>query len=407
MDQILIKKVVICQHRLLHYRLGLFERLRNICIQRDIELHLVHGQASRRELVKRDEGSLPWAYKVRNRFWEMAGIDIVWQPFPPDLRDADLVVVMQESRILSNYPLLFGRYWNKRKVAYWGHGRNFQSDNPECLREKWKSKLTGSVDWWFAYTDMTRGILLADGYPAERITVLDNAIDNESFQRDLEAITTDQLDGLRAEISADVDAPIGLYCGSLYPDKRLDYLIAAADRIQQAIPEFRLVVIGDGPSAREIETAAANHPWLHWVGVRKGQEKAAYFRLASIVLNPGLVGLHVLDSFCAGVPMMTTPDAKHSPEIAYLKDGVNGLVVAGSPENYATSVINLLNDRDNLERIKQAALQDAQRYTLDNMVNRFADGIEHCLASPKKRGGHSVNFTTRNNLESGGLHENR
>jgi hypothetical protein len=30
------------------------------------------------------------------------------------------------------------------------------------------------------------------------------------------------------------------------------------------------------------------------------------------------------------------------------------------------------------------ALADAKRYTLDNMVERFAEGIERCLAAPKK-----------------------
>ena len=39
--------------------------------------------------------------------------------------------------------------------------------------------------------------------------------------------------------------------------------------------------------------------------MKKGREKAAWFKLASVVLNPGLVGLHILDSFWAGVPMVT------------------------------------------------------------------------------------------------------
>ncbi|MFO1265686.1 MAG: hypothetical protein U1F67_02055 [Rubrivivax sp.] len=40
------RAVVITQHRLLHYRLGLFEHLRTACAARGIELRLVHGQAS-------------------------------------------------------------------------------------------------------------------------------------------------------------------------------------------------------------------------------------------------------------------------------------------------------------------------------------------------------------------------
>lgn len=377
-------KVVIFQYRLLHYRLGLFERLREACAQRGIDLHLVHGQASRRESAKKDEGSLPWAHKVKNRFWEVGARDWVWEPFPADLRDADLVVVMQENRILSNYPLLLGRLWSPRRVAYWGHGVNFQSDAPAGLREKWKQMMLTRVDWWFAYTEMTVDILRRAGYPQERITCLDNAIDNEAFERDLASVTDAQLQAMRVEIDAPEGAPVGLFCGSLYPDKRLDYMIAAADRIHAALPAFRLVVIGDGPSAGEIRTAAETRPWLRWLGVRKGLEKAAWFKLADVVINPGLVGLHILDSFCSGTPMITTAESRHSPEIAYLQDGVNGLVVQGGAEGYADGVIALFNDRIRLESIKQAALRDAKYYTLDHMVNQFADGIERCVSMPRK-----------------------
>ena len=171
-----MKKVVVCQYRLLHYRVELFDRLRTACTNCGIDLHLVHGQASRRELAKRDEGSLTWAHKVNNRFWEVGAKDLVWQPFPTDLRNADLVVVMQENRILSNYPLMLGRLWSPRRVAYWGHGVNFQSGTPNGLREKWKQFLVGRVDWWFAYTEATSEIVRRAGYPAERITCLNNAI---------------------------------------------------------------------------------------------------------------------------------------------------------------------------------------------------------------------------------------
>lgn len=379
-----MKKVVICQHRLLHYRLGLFERLRQSCASRGIDLFLVHGQASRRESVKKDEGFLPWAHKVENRFWEVGARDLVWQPFTTALRDADLVVVMQENRILSNYPLLLSRLWSGRKVAYWGHGVNFQSDAPGGLREKWKQAMLKRVDWWFAYTEMTADILRRAGYPQERITCLDNAIDNEAFKRDLASVTDAQLQAMRVEIDATEWAPVGLFCGSLYPDKRLDYMIEAADRIQAALPVFRLVVIGDGPSAGEIRAAMKTRPWLKWLGVRKGVEKAAWFRLADIVINPGAVGLHVLDAFCSGKPMITTAESRHGPEVAYLRDGANGRVVHGEPSRYADAVIALFNDRVKLGAIKQAALRDAERYTLGNMVNRFADGIERCLSMPKK-----------------------
>ncbi len=374
-----MKRVAILQHRLLHYRTNLFDQLRKACFDRGIELHLVHGQASRRELAKKDEGSLPWAHKVCNRFLEVGGKDIVWQPFPADLRDVDLVVVMQESRILSNYPMLLSRMWPSRKVAYWGHGANFQSDAPTGIRERWKRMMLKRADWWFAYTGLTRDILLANGYPKEKITVLDNAIDNERFIADLASISEEEISRLRSELDLSADGKLGLFCGSLYPDKKLDFMIKAAEVIHSRIPGFRLVVIGDGPSAVELEEMIKGKKWAHWVGVRKGREKAAYFRLAEVILNPGLVGLHVLDAFCAGAPMFTTDNARHSPEIAYLEHGVNGFILSDNPEVYAEEVVSLLQDKSRFKVVREAALEAAKKYTLVHMVSNFVEGIESCL----------------------------
>lgn len=157
-------RVVVVQHRLLHYRVAFFDRLRQACAQRRIELRLVHGQASPFEALKQDTGQLDWADPVRNRFLRVGGVDLVWQPYPPALRDADLVVLIQENRLLSNYPwLLRLRTPATQRVAYWGHGRNLQSTAPQGLRERWKRWFVNQVDWWFAYTESTRSILRADG----------------------------------------------------------------------------------------------------------------------------------------------------------------------------------------------------------------------------------------------------
>ena len=380
-----MSKVVVLQHRLLHYRTALFEQLRANCAGRGIELHLVHGQATRREQARKDEGRLPWANKVENRVWEVGDRDLMWQPFPQHLRDADLVLLMQESRLLSNYPFLLKGFLTRRfftgpKIAFWGHGANFQSDAPAGLREQWKRWWLTRVDWWFAYTQSTVDIVRAAGFPAEQITRLDNAIDTRGFKRDLAAISDTDLATARQALGISTGAPVGMYCGSLYPNKRLDFLVEAADRVHAQAPGFHCVAIGDGPSMPYLRDATTTRPWLHLLGARKGSEKALYFCLADFMLNPGAVGLHILDAFCGGLVLLTTSKARHGPEIAYLRHGENAFMTGDSTEDYADTVLGLLSDPAHLSRVKAAALADAERYTLESMVQRFTDGIAQCLA---------------------------
>ena len=376
------RKVVILQHRLLHYRVQLFERLRQVCAERNIDLELVHGQASPREAAKRDEGRLPWAHAMGNRFLAIGDRDLLWQPFPARLRDADLLIVMQENRIVSNYPLMLWRRLRRRQVAYWGHGKNFQSEAPDGLRERWKNLLLRQVDWWFTYTDLSVSVIQKAGFPKERITSLENAIDTTGFINDLRGCTHDDIAQARHHLGIPANASIGLFCGSLYPEKKLSLMVEAARRIQARMPTFHLLVIGDGPSMPELRGAAAEHPWMHVLGIRKGHEKALYFRMADIMFNPGLVGLHIVDAFCAGLVIATTATAPHSPEIAYLRPGENGIMAdSEDPDCYAEAVLDVLVSPERLAVMRAASLRDSTRYSLENMVERFVIGIEQALGA--------------------------
>jgi hypothetical protein len=118
---------------------------------------------------------------------------------------------------------------------------------------------------------------------------------------------------------------------------------------------------------------------MHLLGVRKGVEKALYFRMGDVMLNPGLVGLHIVDAFCAGMVMMTTRTARHSPEVAYLRDGENGVYCGDTPEAYAKDVLDVIQSPVRLAEMKAKAFADSDHYTLENMVKNFAGGIEAAL----------------------------
>lgn len=374
-----MKSVTIVQHRLLHYRTELFEKIKEKLNREGVTLNLVHGNASVTESKRKDEAKISWATPIKNKFWTIKGVDIIWQKLPNDINDCDLLILMQENRILSNYINILYRRITGKKVAYWGHGKNLQSTNPNGLKEKWKKAWLNSVDYWFAYTVSTVKYLTSQNYPDERIVCLNNAVDVNKFKCELANITDEQITNKMAELAIPIGSDVGVFCGSLYKEKRLELLLDAIDLIKDEKPKFYVVVIGDGPSANFLHKAAESRPWLKMVGVQKGVDKAIFYRFSSLMLNPGLVGLHILDSFCAGLPMITTNDALHSPEYDYLKNNHNGLVTDGNAKAYASAIINLLNKRDSLLSMKSAALADSENYTVENMAENFTQGILKAL----------------------------
>ena len=91
------------------------------------------------------------------------------------------------------------------------------------------------------------------------------------------------------------------------------------------------------------------------------------------------VGLGILDSFALGIPMVTTDCKIHSPEIAYLDSGRNGLMVADSEEAFIEGVERLLKNDELREKMVSACEVDTHRYSLDKMVENFTDGILSAL----------------------------
>ncbi len=378
--EVLLKmtRVAIIQRVLPHYRLAFFRRLHRRLGDAGIELRLVYGQERPGTVPRTVHLEEDWARRIVNRYWTLGGRELVWQPCLGQVRGADLVVLEQSSRLLVTYPLLMMRRMSGPKLAFWGHGRNMQSRDRGGLAERIKKATADQVDWWFAYTTLSTEIVAETGFPRERITTVQNAIDTSDLAAHLEACTPEEVDAARRKHGI-VGGAVGLYCGGMYDLKKLPFLIAACEQIKRKVPEFTVVFVGDGPDRSVVEEAAARHDWIHFVGPAFGRELAPYYRMSKVLLMPGPVGLAVVDSFVAGVPLFTTDLPLHGPEIAYLESGTNGIMTRHDVDAYATAVAEHLRDERDLARLVAGCARSAAQYTIERMVENFAHGVERCL----------------------------
>jgi glycosyltransferase involved in cell wall biosynthesis len=371
--------VSIVQRVLPHYRISFVKELRADLQRRGIELQLIYGQERQGTVPKTAPFDEPWARRLANAYFALGSHELVWQPCLQRVLRSDLVVVEQSNRLLVNYALQLRRVWSQTKFAFWGHGANLQSRRPDGARERLKSALMRYADWWFAYTELSKEIVLRSGFPAERISVLNNATDDAALRRGMERVR--HLD--RAAVARSIGCSgrnIALYCGSLHGEKRLDFLLTAARAIRRDVPDFELLIVGDGPLRPLIEQAARREPWILFKGrVPTDEELAPYFHSSKLLLMPGLVGLVIVDSFVGECPMVTTDYPHHSVEIAYLRPGENGLITSNDPPAYARAIVECLGDDARLELLRAGCRRSAERYTLGGMVGNFADGIEACL----------------------------
>lgn len=371
-------RVTIVQRILPHYRIAFIERLHEQLAMHGIELELVYGQELPGTVPRTVPLQTPWARQIKNRYVTFGSAELVWQPCLSELRGSDLIIVEQSNRLLLNYWLQLRRLVSRPLLGFWGHGRNMQSRNPNGLRERFKSGLVRHVDWWFAYTESSRDTVLRSGFPEEKITLVNNAVDDEELRRGMQACS--DIESLEMARSLGCSGGnVALFCGGLHREKRIDFLLSAAERVRALVPDFELLVVGDGPERSRIEEASRRLPWIHYVGAQMGAARARYFRASKLLMMPGMVGLVIVDSFIGRCPMFTTEFPYHSPEIAYLRSGYNGCMTADDVEGYAQAVAQHLTQPQVLDGLKAGCDESARKYSLSSMVANFAGGVERCL----------------------------
>jgi glycosyltransferase involved in cell wall biosynthesis len=171
------------------------------------------------------------------------------------------------------------------------------------------------------------------------------------------------------------DSVILLYVGRILPAKQVDLLIQAVRRInsmQLCRQPIEVLIIGDGPAAEGLRGRAVNLPSVRFLGALYDQDAVArYMRVAAAMVIPGFVGLAVNHAFAQGLPVITRDHALHSPEIEYLRNGENGLIVPGDMEDFAHVLARFVDAPEVQQRLAAGALRSREELHLGHMVERF------------------------------------
>jgi glycosyltransferase involved in cell wall biosynthesis len=372
-----MKKVLIIYKFLPQYRKEFFNLLKIELAKHRIELELIYGKSTNTDVLKRDEVDIEWAKFIPNRTLKIGKTEFLWQPCLKYLKDKDMVIVEGANRLIVNYYLMIGRHFSKYKLAFWGHGRNLHEDIGS-FRNRFKYLFMNKCDWWFGYTKGTKNFLLSNNYPESKITVVQNAIDTLSLRKYYSDIKECEINELKDQLGIK-NCETGIYCGAMYPDKKLDFILETCHRVKKEIPEFDMIFIGSGIDSYKAQEASNTNNWIHYVGPKFGIDRIKYFKISSIQLMPGLVGLGILDSFAMETPIITTNFPFHSPEIDYLESGINGIITNDNLDDYSQTVIDTLKTKKYVDLIKGCKLS-AEIYTVETMVENFKNGVLSCLS---------------------------
>lgn len=369
-----MRTLSIIQREIPHYRVPLFSQL--ALRAKDRGLHLV--------VLSAEDGAGPSEGRFDHRRLPARSLGKGGGLWLEGLTDAvagsDIIVAPQELHCLNVPYLWMRRHRLCRSWIWWGHGYNFQSADrpslPLAIKESAKRFMTRRAEGLITYTESGARYWREKGLPAERVRPYYNTVDVESFRSAAADVGKDALDRTRAALKL-AGRSVLLFSGRLYAEKRVDFLLRAFSQVQNRLPNTALLIVGDGPERKNLEALrdALKLDQVHFIGTCTDLKQVSlYFRLAELLVIPGLVGLAIVHGFAYGLPLVTTDYPGHSPEIEYLTPG-SGVMTRQDITEYASKVVDLLGSFENLRSMQEAARRQGDLLRLSGSVERFLNAV--------------------------------
>jgi len=170
------------------------------------------------------------------------------------------------------------------------------------------------------------------------------------------------------------DRRVILNVGRLSHQKAQDVLLRAFSLVTERVPDWLLVIVGEGPKEVELRKQSKDlgiADRIEWVGWTT--DVARYYALADIFVLPSRfegTPNALLEAMSFGVPSIVTNSSPGSLE--YVQDDVTGLVVPVEDERaLADAVCCLVENPDLRQRLGAASKNRVDSLQLDNVMDAW------------------------------------
>ena len=218
---------------------------------------------------------------------------------------------------------------------------------------------------YIAISRGVRDILMSGGVPKDRIDIVFSGIHHDKFSGDHNG------DGFRKDIGVNPDEILIGNIGALTDHKGHKYLIDAAPKVIEKIPDVRFIIVGKGELRNFLEKRIRDNGLQNRVILTGYRDDIGdcLKALDLFALSSHLEGLctSILDAMLMKVPVVATrtggvPDAVIHKETGLLAEPKN-------PGALADAIIKLLENEQWREEFTEAAYRRVMQYfTVEKMV---------------------------------------
>ena len=210
------------------------------------------------------------------------------------------------------------------------------------------------VTLYISLTEFARQKCIQGGVPAEKIVVKPNFVYPDP--------------GLGEGLGE-----YALFVGRLYPEKGIDTLLAAWEKLRGKIA---LKIVGDGPLASQVVNAVERVPSTEWLGRKSSEEVYELMGKAKMLIFPSkwyeTFGRVAVESFAKGTPVIA---ANIGAVAELVESGRTGLHFApGNPEDLAAQVEWVLRHPTELAQMRRESRSEFEaKYTAEQNYRRLME----------------------------------
>ena len=162
--------------------------------------------------------------------------------------------------------------------------------------------------------------------------------------------------------------------GRLDPQKRFDVLIDAFALIKDKIPEYKLIIFGEGDLRNELERKVESLSLNDRIFLPGTNPEAVRIvnRSSVFVLSSDLEGMPnvLIEAMAMGVPCVSTRCEMGPEEL--IENGVNGILVeTGNSKQIAAAVLGILNDSQLSQKLSENARKLIKTHSIEKISERW------------------------------------
>jgi len=320
----------------------------------------------------------------RPRYWwpehwellrrEVGGLPVVWRKYPlARFQVLSLVLVYTVSIIrysqvynvihahwtLSAGAACLGRWIHQRPVLVTVQGSDILQVPQSWVGARITRIILSNCDAITALTHALKERIIKIGVDPAKVCVIPNGVNTTKFV---------PISDLHRE-------NLILFVGSLIKRKGVRYLLEAMQRVIRNFPEYRLVIVGDGPEKKDLIQHASNlglSAHVDFVGFQAQDRVRSFMQRARLLVLPSLeegMGVVLVEAMACGTPV-----------VASWVDGIRDVVTSdvgilvppADSERLAEGICEILADPVRWKRYSRNARDRAVTYyEWDVIVEKF------------------------------------